>query len=104
MEKKSRLFTFVFNVAEKPNRWVSDLTVIAETADLELGIDEIQERVTKYIETGDNLALLRELRGDISFDSRSQGPETRPSSDPVFDQDGLGVFAPLRGVKMNDLT
>jgi hypothetical protein len=102
--KESRLFTFVYKVAEKPNRWVSDLTVMAEATDAELGIDEIQERVTKYMKSGDNLAILRELRGDISFDWRSQGPEILPNSDPVFDEDGLRIFAPVRGVKTTDVT
>jgi hypothetical protein len=100
--KEARLFTFVYKVAEKPDRWVDELTVVVEATDPDLGIDQIQNRVTNYMQTGDNLAVLRELRGDISFDWRSQGPETLPNSYPVFDEDGLRIFTPFRGVKTND--
>ncbi len=62
-----RLFTFCYEVAEKPKRWVDDLTLIVQAVDLTLGMADIEERVTSYMTSGDNPPWLRELRGDISL-------------------------------------
>jgi hypothetical protein len=100
-----RFFTFEYNVADKPRRWVNDLTVMVEAADPNLTIDEIQEHVTNYLTTGDNPPFLRELRGDISFAWRTEANEiVRPNSEPVVNNDGLKIYAPVKGPKIDELT
>lgn len=95
-----RLFTFEFRVAPRPNRWVSDLTVFAEVTNPQLTADTVQQRVTEYLETGDNPPMLRELRGSLSFDWRSEGRVRKFASAPIFDNEGIKIFGPIRGAKV----
>lgn len=101
--EKPRRFIFEYRVAPKLNRWVSDLTVFAEVTNPALTADAVQQRVTEYLETGDNPPMLRELRGDLSFDWRSESGVGELASKPIFDHDGLKVFGPIRGVRMAGL-
>jgi hypothetical protein len=97
--EKPRHFTFEYCVAPKANRWVGDLTVFAVVTDAALTADAVQERVTEYLQTGDNPPMLRELRGALSFDGRSKSSVGKFASEPIFDRDGIKVFGPIRGVK-----
>lgn len=99
-----RHFTFEYRVAPKPNRWVSDLTVFAEVSNPVLTPDAVQERVTNYLNTGDNPPMLRELRGALSFDWRSETGAAEFASQPIFDRDGLKIFGPIRGAKMGEFS
>jgi hypothetical protein len=44
--------------------------------------------------------MLRELRGALSLDWRSEGDIGEFASKPILDRDGIRVFGPIRGVKM----
>jgi len=102
--KQPLAFTFVFAVAEKPNRWVSDLTVIAVAESSHLTPDEIKDRVTGFVMTGEEPTVLRELRGDIRLDKYWKSPGiSTPTSEPIYDDEGLKIFAPIRGVKLEGL-
>lgn len=82
------------------NRWVSDLTVFAEVVNSELSPDDVRKRVTEYVQTGGNPSMLRELRGDLSFDWRSEGGPNGFASPPIFEADGVKLFGPIRGVRV----
>ena len=44
--------------------------------------------------------MLRELRGALSFEWRSEEGVREFASNPIFDRDGIKVFGPIRGVKV----
>ena len=94
---------FEYRVAPRPNRWVSDLTVFAQVTNTTLTADVVEECVTKYLNNGDDPPMLRELRGALSLDWRSEGGISEFRSKPIFDHDGIRIFGPIRGVKIEEL-
>ena len=74
--------------------------MFAEVVNPKLSPDDVQTLVTEYVQTGDNPSMLRELRGDLSFDWRSEGGPDGFASPPIFEIDGVKFFGPIRGVRV----
>lgn len=98
---KTRTFFLICVVAPKPQRWVHDLMLKAESDDHQITTAQVEQLVVQFLNNGDNPLWLRELRGDIFPDycRETNSEDVASETKPVHEESGVRIFAPIRGFK-----
>lgn len=96
--RKGRQFVLEYSILEKEQRIRYDtLEVNVAVRDSKISNEEIQKTVTQLLKTTERSAVLRELRGSLSFKAIFERPSPlRFEAPPLIQNEVLTIFPPIR--------